>query len=358
MDPASWAEAEHAVGAAWTLNVDGSVKHRGAWGCVRADADTPYTVATLQNIASVSKTVTATAAMQLVEKGVLGLDTDINACLPFPVRHPMHPDVKVTLRMLLSHQSAVRDGIAYAKSYACGDPSQSLEVWLRSLFEEGGAHAEETQFHSYAPGTQHRYSNVAYGIIGHLVECISGSPFYDYCRDAIFNPLGMKSTGWMLSEIDTSNHATPHAHLKRIPRRKKGGDRDLVTVWPQKEPGFAQFCLYAFPNYPDGLLRTNVADFGEFLNAFANNGGTLLKPATLQQMLHPQCEASDEPGHFQALCWVGKKDTTGRTVYKHSGSDPGVATLAVFRPEDRTSACAFANAETSLPFRIVEQLLA
>lgn len=60
-------------------------------------------------IASISKTVTAVAAMQLYEKGLLDLDADVNIYLPFTVKSPKHPDQKITTRMLLSHSSSISD---------------------------------------------------------------------------------------------------------------------------------------------------------------------------------------------------------------------------------------------------------
>ncbi len=58
-------------------------------------------------IASISKTITATAVMQLWEQGLFELDDDVNDYLPFNVRNPNHPDVPITFRMLLTHTSSI-----------------------------------------------------------------------------------------------------------------------------------------------------------------------------------------------------------------------------------------------------------
>jgi len=81
---------------------------------------------TVQNIASVSKTVTATAVMQLWEKGLFTLDDDVNGYLPFKAQNPRFPDVEITFRQLLTHRSSIKDGPAYEQSYAPGDPQISL----------------------------------------------------------------------------------------------------------------------------------------------------------------------------------------------------------------------------------------
>ena len=74
--------------------------------------------------ASVSKTVTATALMQLYEKGLFDLDDDINDYLPFELRNPNHPDEHITIKMILSHRSSLADDNVYwiALSYLPGDP--------------------------------------------------------------------------------------------------------------------------------------------------------------------------------------------------------------------------------------------
>ena len=77
------------------------------WADARGYADLgqqrEMTTATLMNIASISKTVTASSLMLLVERGQLELDRDVNAYLPFEVRHPEFPGIAITMRQLLTH---------------------------------------------------------------------------------------------------------------------------------------------------------------------------------------------------------------------------------------------------------------
>ena len=81
----------------------------GEYGFARLEDSVPVVDSTVFDVASVSKTATATALMQLCERGVFGLDDDINASLPFPVRHPSYPSTPVTFRMLLTHTSGIAD---------------------------------------------------------------------------------------------------------------------------------------------------------------------------------------------------------------------------------------------------------
>ena len=177
---------------------------------------------TVQNIGSISKTVVATAVMQLWEKGKFQLDDDVNERLPFAVRSPSHPDTPITYRLLLTHRSGIADSLAYRSSYACGDPSLPLEAWLKAYFTPGGRYYEKgANFHPWKPGEKHDYSNVGFGLLGYLVERVSGESFPHYTRKNIFEPLGMKRTGWLLSEIDVAAHAVPYAPAAETARSWK-----------------------------------------------------------------------------------------------------------------------------------------
>ena len=166
---------------------------------------------TIQNIGSISKTVTATAVMQLWEKGRFELDDDINNYLPFSVRNPSHPDKPISFRCLLTHRSSIADSPAYMSSYACGDPRVSLETWIKDYFiPDGRYYRREANFHPWSPGKKHRYSNLGFGLLGYLVEKLSGESFTNFTKRTILDPLGMKTTGWMLSEIASESHAVPY----------------------------------------------------------------------------------------------------------------------------------------------------
>jgi CubicO group peptidase (beta-lactamase class C family) len=301
---------------------------------------------TLQNIGSISKTVTATAVMQLWEKGKFQLDDDINERLPFPVRIPSHPDVPITYRLLLTHRSGIADSPAYGTSYACGDPKSSLEAWLKDYFTPSGRHHDpKANFHPWKPGSKDAYSNVGFGLLGYLVERISGVPFADYTRKNIFGPLGMDRTGWLLSEIDVAAHAIPYIPTTDAAEVETARKYGLLAGDPERDPGSGDhqpLCLYSFPNYPDGSLRTSANQLARFLLAYANDGALgdarILAPDTIRLMLTPQ--AATSPG--QGLCWA-TEHREGHRHWGHNGSDPGIETNMSFRPADGIGTILFAN---------------
>ncbi len=192
-------QAERIPGLAASIVKSGRIVWSKGYGWANIASRVPMNPDhTVQNIASVSKTVTATAVMQLVEKGQLDLDADVDSALPFTVRNPFHPQTPITARLLLTHQSSIADGPAYGETYGCGDPSTSLAAWLPDyLTPSGRLYRPTDSFHPWKPGERWQYSNIGYGLLGYLVERVSGEPFPRYTRERIFEPLGMRRTGWL-----------------------------------------------------------------------------------------------------------------------------------------------------------------
>lgn len=323
------------------------------YGLADVHRELVMTPETIQNIGSVSKTITATAVMQLYEAGRFDLDDDISEYLPFEVRNPRYPETPVTFRQLLTHRSSIKDGPTYGESYACGDPAVELGGWIEQYFTPGGDYYDgEENFHTWAPGTvdpperPRAYTNVGFGLLGNLVEHMADTPFNEFCKERIFSPLGMNNTGWMLTEIDPNHHAVPHSLLPDDFEIPDGSTIDEflpaenVTEDMQAPGSYFPHCLYSFYNYPDGLVRTSVAELSRFLRAHMNGGSfggaNVLQPATVNLML-----SNDHYG--RGLCWSTRELRNGDLVWGHGGGDPGIATYMGFRERDSVGILMFYN---------------
>ena len=301
---------------------------------------------TVQNIGSISKTVVATAVMQLWEKGKFQLDDDVNERLPFAVRCPARPDTPITYRLLLTHRSGIADSLAYRSSYACGDPKLPLEAWLKAYLTPGGRYYDKgANFHSWKPGEKHEYSNVGFGLLGYLVERNSGESFPDYTRKHIFEPLKMKRTGWRLSDVDVDAHAVPYAPAaegEELEACRKFGLLAGEAVRDPESGDHRPLCLYSFPNYPDGSLRTSVNQLARLLLAYASDGccedARIVAADTVRLMLTPQAATTPTQG----LCWATEVRDR-RRHWGHNGADPGIRTTMSFRPSDGVGAIVFVN---------------
>lgn len=318
---------------------DGDVSWTGYYGFANKEAERQVTADTLFQMASVSKTITGTAVMLLWERGLIGLDDDVDKHLPFALDAPAFPEEPITFRQLLSHTGGLADGPAYGESYTIesggGDSPWSLENFANEYFRPGGSlYDPEENFTGTKPGETKSYSNTAYGLIGYLVERVTGVPFNDFCRDEIFAPLGMNATGWLLEDIDTSRLATPYEAGQPLP-------------------------FYSFASYPDGALRATVTDYARFLLATFEEGAEVrvLEPGTVEVMLEPQADEGR-----QRLTWYSNVldslliDQKGEPLIGHSGGDPGVVTLAVYNLERRTGLVVAMNGSQRISPRVFNQI--
>lgn len=302
--------------------------------------------ATIQNIGSISKTITGTAVMQLVERNLIDLDQDVSRYVQFPVQHPKYPAVPITCRLLLTHRSGIIDGDAYGDGYACNDPATGLGDWLRQYLTPGGKLFQAAgNFGDYEPGTTWKYSNVGFGLLGHVVERVSEEPFRDYTRKHIFEPLELRNVGWFWSDIDASTHASAYSPIN--PKTEKSiadaRSRGMIDRAPERHPTLGEFqsyCHYNFTNYPDGALRISAHELARFIIAYIGGGAPLLRSETVRQMLTSAAPISEDSA--QGLAWRAthvRRDLR----WGHGGADPGVRTGMAFRPSDGVGVVVFVN---------------
>ena len=341
------AEQGHLPGLSAALIVEDELRWIGACGQADLEREVPMTPDTLINIASVSKTFTNVAVLQLWEEGRLDLDGDVSEYLPFTVSHPRFLDRPITLRQLLTHTSGLTDAPIYAETYACGDATVSLTDWLEGYFVPGGVYWSEENFLETGPGDVRSYSNVGYGLLGLVVESVSGRSFADYTRDEIFLPLGMERTAWSLSRLNVAEHAVPY--LWRQPDEElEVEDLRLLPEGEVPTETFVPYCLYSFYNYPDGLVRTSVRQLASFVMAHLADGeldgARILEATTVDEIFSQQIEAGQwEEGRSQGFTWRATPSETLGLVWGHGGADPGVRAQVLYRPEDEVTVILLAN---------------
>ena len=188
---------------------------------MKAEIDTVY------RVASISKFVTALGAMRLCEKGVLDLDEDINAYLPFGLRHPKAPKTPITLRMLLSHTAGLQDGRAYQSKVGSGAACSAL--------------LKEDSFCAHLPGEKWEYSNFGAGIAGAAMEA-SGADFETLMQKTLFAPLGVQATYYPqktrgLPLADAYRVLPPHRHPQFNAAVRQS--RPLPAAGPDPETHYA-----------------------------------------------------------------------------------------------------------------------
>ncbi|WP_234606817.1 serine hydrolase domain-containing protein [Dyadobacter chenwenxiniae] len=290
---------------------------------------TPVTAETVFHIASLSKTVTAAAIMQLNARGYFNLDDDINRFLPFRVVNPSFPKASITFRQLLRHRSSLADNQDYLlpfweNKYQGADIP--LEVFLRDYVTVGGKNYEsDKNFINAEPGEKFGYANMGYALLGYLVERISKMPFDKYCKTHLFDPLGMKQTSWFPQQFTDAKLATPYSYS------------DSLKTFIQNPQG-------KYPDYPAGQLRCTLGDLATFLACWSNDGqfdGKQIIDVMAVQMLTPK----DISLGFHT--WFLYLLNTETPMYSHNGHGPGVSTYMLYDPFSKKGLVILMNGELS-----------
>jgi CubicO group peptidase (beta-lactamase class C family) len=289
---------------------------------------------TLFRVASVSKFVTALGAMKLVEQGKLSLDADIGDYLGYRLRNPHFPDQPITLRMLLTHTSSLRDegGFKFAPS-----------VDLKEVLLPGGPHYGKGAMWdaSHAPGAWFAYVNFNWGLLATVMERAGGERFDRLMRRLVFDPMALKA-GFYLADFAPAR-VEDVATLYR--KREKDGDE----VWDPQGPWIAQADDFGseapaappgLDNYktgsngtvfgPQGSLRISTADLAQIMlmlmNGGRHDGRQILAPQTVASMFSRQWtlsaangSANGDGGSYRGLyhAWgLGNQQFTDTSIVK------------------------------------------
>jgi CubicO group peptidase (beta-lactamase class C family) len=259
-------------------------------------------------VASITKTFTSTLVMQLVERGKVRLDEPVTSYLGW--LEPAVGGTGLTVRHLLTHSGGViRDG-------SCGWRPDTFPTrqQVRQQLLGGGTFAE--------PAVGFRYSNMAYSLLGEIIETVGGRPFSAAVDRGIVKPLGLEASGTRLTRHLRSTLATGYWRL--LP----GEDY---------RPN-AQSEADAFE--PAGGLISNVADLLRFQEAHFAGDARLLSELSKREMQRVQWQRGEEP--HQGLGWmIWTVDGIG--VKGHSGGYPGFTTRIGFSPEHRLAAAVLTN---------------
>lgn len=306
---------------------NGKVVFSGAWGYADLEKKTRVRTDTIFLVASISKTFIATAMMQLIDEGKVGLDEDVNKYLSFSVRHPRHPDTPITIRQLLAHTSSIRE--SYIRLFSLigpGDATESLEDFLKRFVVPGGKdYADGANFAAeYGPGGGNSYSQIGAALAGLVVERVTGESFAARVKSKITAPLGMADSSFRIADLPSERMAYPYVFT---------GTKDVK----QEHWG----CGF----YPAATMRTSALDLAKFLIVAGNKGafgaGRLFTEATFTEATRvPYPTLSNDQAHL----WQWR-EVAGRHVFGHSGGAPGASSTMYFDPKTNVGVITLSNAD-------------
>lgn len=283
------------MGMSALLITDGKVSYRYHHGLADFERKIPITENTVYRVASISKSITAVALLQLWEAGKVDLKTDVSTYLDWKLVHPEHPDIPITLAQLLSHQSGIRDGDGY---YSFSKDMVSEKLDIEALFSIDGTYYTEDLFDNQAPGDYFSYTNCTWGIIVSVIENVSGQRFDDYCRQHIFEPLGMRAD-FNVTEIASIDSLAALYQFEANEWVAQADDYKGVKPETRAYEGY-ELGKNGLLFGPQGSLRSSADDLACFALMLMNEGtyeeNQILKKETAAEMLKSKWLFNGENG--------------------------------------------------------------
>ena len=324
------AERNHFPGMSFGIIADGKLVFTGNTGFTNVQMKIPATTKSVFRIASMSKSFTGMAILQLRDAGKLNLDDPAHKYISElrQVRYLTSDAPHITIRNLLSHAAGFPEDNPWGDRQLADTDAELLQLIT------GGVNF------STIPATTFEYSNLGFALAGHIITRVSGMPYQQYINENILKPLGMNDTYWEYSQVPADRLAL--------------GYRWINNQWREEA------LLHDGSYGAMGGLLTTIEDFHKYMalhiSAWPPTNGPeskVLKRSSIREMHHPWMVAgafirtvNSKPcalvsGYGFGLGYT--KDCEGKTTIGHSGGLPGFGSQWVMLPEYGIGVVSFAN---------------
>ncbi|ANM32150.1 hypothetical protein ABI59_08265 [Acidobacteria bacterium Mor1] len=305
-------EAHGVPGLSVAVVHEGEVVYSATRGVADTESRAPLQAGHLLHFASVSKPFVATAIMQLVEDGKLGLDDTVVSHLPY-FKLQDAAAAEITIRQMLNHTSGMPD----VSDYDWRNPQSGegeAEKYVRELADESLI---------APPGEQARYSNRAFDTLGDLIAKVSGQSFEDFMEARILEPLGMTHSTFFYPEIPQERRTTGH-----------GWDYEPVALGHYP---------YNRRHAPSSTLNSNPPEIARWIQANLNrgelDGRRILSEAAFDELWKPGPAWGRR--HVGLSWFIGEVD--GQRTVAHSGGDDGFRSYLMLLPESNSGFAVVSN---------------
>jgi CubicO group peptidase (beta-lactamase class C family) len=304
---------------------DGRIIWEEGFGWADRERMIPATQHTMYSLASISKPITATGLMKLVERGLVNLERPANDYLGTGRLTATSGDPsRATVRHVLSHTAGLP--LHYQFFYAnagYGRPPMDQTISRYGVL-------------MHAPGDVYQYSNLGYGIIDHIISRVSRQSYSDYMRTEVFLPLGLTRTS-----VDIGPGLESY-----VAQRYDSKQRPIP--------------FYTFDHAGGSAIYSSAHDlvrFGMFhLKNRLPEQRRILGDSMIDAMQRIQTPDTTTGGY--GLGWSITRDDNGYRRISHSGGMPGVATVLSLYPSENVAIVALTNRSDGAPFRIAEEIAA
>lgn len=301
------------IGVSAAFAENGEIKWQHATGYAEKRSRVNYDLTTKIRIASITKPMTAVAAMQLVEDGLLQLDEPVQTYIP---DYPENSFGTITVKHLLSHTSGIGGykngkGAQTTKEYASLEEATKIFRDRECLFE---------------PGTQYAYTTYGYVVLGLLIEKVSGLTYEEYMHKNILNKCGMSNTGIEKFRKQRAGESTLY-HRSKNGKIKEAKENNLSN------------------RIPGGGFYSDILDMVKFGNAILNN--TLIKESTLKLMTTDI--GIKKEGNPYGLGWfIYAQNNNEAGVIGGGGEQTGVSGQLMIMPRSNGVVIVLSNTSGSL----------
>ena len=305
-------------GASYALFGPEGVLAEGAFGVAAQDPKRPLTATTLMQAGSITKTLTAIAVLQLVERGQVTLSTPVRDLLPeAPIVNPWEATDPVRVVHLLEH-SAGFDDTSLSKLFI---ERETAEGHLASLRADSRPLRVR-----WRPGKMMSYSNPGYAVLGALLEKQTGMLWEDVIRKHVLGPLGMAHSVLTIAEALQRDHSVGH----------RGSPNAPVPFLPM-------------PDRAAGALWTTPRDLsllGRFLMTDGHSAPGVLKPETVRDMKQVHSTGAAKQGlNWGYSLGVQRSSALGAEWLGHNGTVHGASAMLQIQPQRAMGYVVMVNTE-------------
>jgi CubicO group peptidase (beta-lactamase class C family) len=333
-------------GLAVGIVIDGELVYAKAFGVRDTSSNAPVDVNTMFRIASMTKSFTAMAILQLRDAGKLSLDDPVERFIPElrALPYPTRDSAPITIRQLLTHTGGFPEDNPWAdRQVAANDDYERL------VKKDGISF-------STAPGVGFEYSNLGYSMLGQIIEKVSGTRFQDYLTANVLRPLGMTSTVCEEKDVPAGRLARGYRLVDEAmvaqPNPPDGAMASAGCLYSSLNDmaKYAAFHLWAWPprDTPDTgpLRRSSVRE---------------MHAASRHVALAVRQGSEDRPRGAVSMGYglgFEVRDTCELDhVVEHSGGLPGYSSFIQILPEHGVGVITLASTPTGAHFRFVSDVV-
>jgi CubicO group peptidase (beta-lactamase class C family) len=312
------------VGLSVAVVKNNKVIYNHSFGFKDVEKQLPLQNDNIFRIASISKSFTTTAIMQLVAEKKISLDQDVSELVGFKIRNPKFPNTVITLKMLLSHRSSINDSEGYFSLDAI-DPAKNPNF--------------AKCYNAYEPDKGYMYCNLNYNLAGSILEKQTGVRFDKYIQQKILDPLGLYG-GYNVNALDSNLIAKIYEFNKET----QGFTLSPNAYAPRTEEINNYTMGRSTPIFsPTGGMKISANDLAKYMIMHSQlgkyKGGRMISKKLSQQM---QAIISEEENYGMAL-ETSTQLIPGKTMIGHTGVAYGLYSIMFFEPKEKIGFVVISN---------------